>query len=82
MNLLAANDLGSHGEVAVAGIGRRANVGLVDRLTGGLAYRHDVAGTGRHGDQWLQSRQVDLLVHVVIGVSIRVDFAPVLVAPL
>ena len=65
MDLPAADHVRRDGEVAVARIGRGADVGLVDFRPGDLAHRHDVAGARRLGDQRFERGEVDLLVNVV-----------------
>ena len=67
---------GRDGEVAVARIGRGADVGLVDLRPGDLAHRHDVAGARRLGDQRLERREVDLLVNVVGRALVGAGFPP------
>src|SRR5690606_26602031 len=56
----AADDLGGDGEVAVTGVGRRADVRLIDRLTGDLFDRHDLAGARWPGDERYEGREIDL----------------------
>ena len=70
------------GEVAVAGIGRGADVGLVDRLARHLPDRHHVARAGRRGDQGLERRQLDLVFDIVARPGIGAELAPGLLAPL
>src|SRR5215207_10056090 len=81
VHLLAPNDVRRDGEVAVARVGRRADVGLVDFRPGDLAHWHDVAGARRLGDQRFERGEVDLFVDVVSCAIVSEDFDPVLLAP-
>ena len=65
VDLPAADHVRGDREVAVAGVGRGADVGLVDVLARDLAHRHHVAGARGLRDQRLDPREVDLLVQVV-----------------
>ncbi len=65
MHGLAIDHGGGHGEIAVARIGRRADIGLINRLARHLAHRHHVVGAARRGDQRLELREIDLVLDVV-----------------
>ena len=80
VDLPSADHLRGDREVAVARVGRGADVGLVDLRPGDLAHRHDVAGARRLGDQRLERGEVDLLVQVVARARVGKDLGPVVLA--
>ena len=82
VDLPAADHLRRDREVAVAGVGRGADVGLVDVLARHLPHRHHLAGAGRLGDQRLEPGEVDLLVQVVARAVVGEDLHPVRLAAL
>ena len=65
VDLPAADHLRRDREVAVAGVGRGADVGLVDILARYLPHGHHIAGARRLGDERLDTGEVQLLVQVV-----------------
>ena len=64
-------------EIAIARIGGGTHIGLVDPLASDFAHRSYMPRAGRHGDQWLQARQIDLVMEVVVRARISDQFHPV-----
>jgi len=73
VHLAAVHNLGGAGEVAEAGVGRGADVALVNLLALNLPHRHDVARAAGLRDLRLQLRKVDLFVLVVVGVLVGLN---------
>ena len=82
MNSFSFDDFGHDREIPVAGVGGRTHICLINLSPRDFAYWNHISRAGGHGDQWLKSRQIDLLVHVVVGIRVGYQFGPVCFASL
>ena len=80
MNFAVLDDLGGDGKIAIAGIRRGADIGLVDFLSLRFADRDDISGAGGHGDERFKRGEVDLLRDIVVGAWVGCQFRPVVFA--
>ena len=76
---LTADDFRGDGEVAPSRIGGRADVGLSDLFALDFSHGDDLAGARRFGDEWLELREIDVVVLVIAAAGVRCEFAASLV---
>ena len=77
----APNHLSRNGKITITGIGRRADISLVNRRPSNFTYRDNRCPGCWAWRSSAQGRKVDLLVMVIIGVRVGGELAPFLRVP-
>jgi hypothetical protein len=78
----ARNHRRNHRGIAIAGIGRGSDIGLIDLLAFYLPYRHDISRTARQRNQGFQRGKVELLINVEYRIAAAGERAPILLSAL
>src|SRR5688572_32858691 len=71
------NDLGRNRKIAIAGVGRGSDIGLIDLASCQLAHWHYISRAAWLCDQWFQSGQINLLVTIVFSTRISDQLNPI-----